>query len=271
MDTAFFYLSKILWSLFSPDIFLVYLFVAGVVCLLLNKFKAAKILLVITAVLCLAVAVFPVGQWLTYPLEKRFRVNPELPDRVDGIILLGGTVQVQMSHAWSQYELASSAEREIAFARLAREYPQAKLLMTGGNGTLRDQEYREADVSQVLLADLGVDISRVVFERDSRNTYENAVNSTSLMQPQPGENWILVTSAYHMPRSVGIFCQQGWPVLPWPVDHQTSMETLSRVGLELGGNLYMLHTALREWTGLLVYHMTNKTPAILPGLCSLEK
>jgi uncharacterized SAM-binding protein YcdF (DUF218 family) len=176
-----------------------------------------------------------------------------------------------MSAAWSQTELSSSAEREIAFAQIAREYPQAKLVMSGGNGDIRDQEYREADVSRTLLGNLGMDTNRIVFERDARNTFENARNSKALMQPQPRETWLLITSGYHMPRSVGIFCAQGWPVLPWPVDHETSRETQLRLGLNPAGNLQSLGAALHEWTGLVVYYLTGKTTAVLPGLCSLEK
>src|SRR5688500_12949208 len=109
MDTAFFYFSKIIWSLLTPDTFLLYLFGAGVICLLLNRLKAAKILLVTTTVLCLVIAALPIGQLFIYPLEKRFLTNPELPAKIDGIILLGGTIQAQMSHAWAQSEVASSA------------------------------------------------------------------------------------------------------------------------------------------------------------------
>src|SRR5688500_2159519 len=115
MDTAFFYFSKIAWSLLTPDTLLLYIFCAGVICLLLNRIRLAKILLVATTVLGLVVAVVPIGQLFIYPLENRFATNPEMPAKVDGIILLGGTVQAQMSDAWLQSELGSSAEREIAF------------------------------------------------------------------------------------------------------------------------------------------------------------
>lgn len=271
MDTLFFYLSKIVWAMLSPDSFLLYLLLAGVLCLFLQKLRPAKVLLYLTAVLLLLIAFLPIGQWFLYPLETRFPANPPLPATVDGIILLGGTIQPQLSAAWMQSELTSSAEREITFAQMARQYPQARLLMTGGNGNLSDQEFREADISPTLLAALGVDTGRVVFERNSRNTYENALNSKPLILPQPDENWLLITSAYHMPRSAGIFCRQGWRVLPWPVDHQTSKATLMRIGLNLGVNLNTLRVALHEWAGLLAYYMTDKTTEVLPGICPLEK
>jgi len=271
METLFFYASKILWALLAPDAFLVYLLAAGVLCLYMHKLRVAKLLLLASLTLFVIIAVLPVGLWLLYPLEKRFPANPPLPAKVDGIVLLGGTIRPAVSAAWEQNELGSSAEREIAFVELAREYPQAKLLMTGGNGALLDQQYREADFSLSLLQTLGVDPHRVVFERNARNTYENAVNSQPLMQPRAGETWLLVTSAYHMPRSVGIFCKQGWPVLPWPVDHYTAPKDLTRLDPNLGNNLSLLRVALREWTGLAVYYLTDKTFSLLPDVCPMEK
>jgi uncharacterized SAM-binding protein YcdF (DUF218 family) len=270
MDTVFFYASKILWTLLAPDAFLIYLLAAGVLCLYRQKLKAAKILLTSSLALLAIIALLPIGLWLLYPLEKRFPANPQLPAKVDGIILLGGTIHPLVSATWEQNELGNSAEREIAFMQLAREYPQAKLLMTGGNGALLDQEYREADFSQSLLRTLGMDLHRIVFERNARNTYENVLNSKPLMQPRPGETWLLVTSAYHMPRSVGIFCKQGWPVLPWPVDHYTVPEDLTRFDLNLGANLTLLRIALHEWAGLAAYYLTGKTPDLLPAICPME-
>src|SRR5688572_23704280 len=192
MDNGFFLVSKILWALLAPDLLLIYLLAAGVVCLYRQKIKAAKILVSSALALLVIIAILPVGLWLLYPLEKRFPANPELPVQVDGIILLGGTINPLVSAAWGQSELGNSAEREIAFMQLAREYPRAKLVMSGGNGAIFDQEYREADVSQALLQTLGIDPARVVFERDARNTYENALNSKALMQPRADETWLLV-------------------------------------------------------------------------------
>ncbi len=271
MDNGFFLVSKILWAVLAPDLLLIYLLAAGVLCLYMQKLKAAKILLLSSLSLLLIIAILPVGLWLLYPLEKRFQANPELPAQVDGIILLGGTINPLVSAAWGQSELGNSAEREIAFMQLAREYPGAKLVMSGGNGAIFDQEYREADVSRSLLQTLGMDPDRIVFERDARNTYENALNSKPLMQPRPDETWVLVTSAYHMPRSVGIFCKQGWPVVPWPVDHYTAPDELTSIDPSLGSNFSMLRVAMREWSGLIVYYMTGKTTALLPAVCSMEK
>jgi uncharacterized SAM-binding protein YcdF (DUF218 family) len=269
MDTLFFYLSKIGWTLVQPDAVLVYVVVIVTLLLWLNKTQTARRLLTLLMLIIVAIAALPISYWLYSPLEKRFAANPALPGSVDGIILLGGTIQPLVSNKWNQVALGPSAEREVAFAALARQYPNARLLMTGGSGNLLNQELKEADLSPRLLRDLGLDSTRVVFERDSRNTYENALNGKPLMQPKPGETWLLITSAFHMPRAVGVFCGQGWPVLPWPVDYKTAEEDES-IGFNLAGKLQDLDQVLHEWLGLVAYRVTGKTPALLPSQCPLS-
>lgn len=267
INTFFFYLSKIVWALVSPASLLYILLIAGIALLFLKKTRPAKTLLATVAVLLTLVAFLPLGKWLVTPLETRFAANPELPRRVDGIILLGGAIDPVNSYLWDQPEIGSAADRYTAFIELAREYPRARLIFTGGAGTLLDQEYREADVASYFLESMGINRRRLEVERDSRNTYENAVNSKALMQPEPGENWILVTSAGHMPRAVGVFCEQGWPVMPWPVDHESSPGLQTRIRFDLAGNLVSLNNHTREWAGLLAYFVTGKTSSLLPSSC----
>lgn len=269
MDTLFFYLSKIGWTFVQPDILFFYLLLLATVLLWLNKVKTAKRIFTFLTVLVLVVGLAPIGYFLNRPLENRFTSNPTLPGRVDGIILLGGTIQPAISFEWNQVALGTSAEREIAFATLANQYPNARLLMSGGSGNIMNQEHREADLSPRLLRDLNVDTSRVVFERDSRNTYENALNSKPLMQPKPGETWVLVTSAAHMPRAVGVFCAQQWPVIPWPVDFKTTQDNLGFF-FNFANRLDGLNQILHEWAGLVSYRLTGKTEKLLPLACPLS-
>ncbi len=222
METLFFLVSKLGWSLVQPDALLLYLLVLCCFLLYRHHFRLARHLLTAVVGLLIILAYLPLGEWMIAPLEHRFAANPVLPDSVDGIITLGGALDPDLSAYWQQAELSNSAEREIAFATLARKYPKARLVMTGGNGSLVNNELREADYLPLFFQQLQLDTTRVVLERDSRNTNENAILSKALVQPRPGEVWVLVTSASHMPRAVGIFCKQGWPVLPWPVDHMTA-------------------------------------------------
>lgn len=266
MNDLFFLLSKIFWLLAKPDSLLLYLLALILLLMYRDQWRWAKRLLLTLVVLLTTLAIFPVGSWLMAPLEQRFASSPPLPPKVDGIIVLGGFLNGGLSRYWQQPELNDSAERGVAFAALAQRFPQARLVMSGGSSSLVPGA-READYTALLLQDLLTDTSRVLFERDARNTIENATNSKQLALPQPGEVWLLVTSATHMPRAVGVFCQQQWPVLAWPVDHRWNPEA-SRPGFDLIGNWRNLDIALHEWLGLLAYHVAGKTTALLPAGCA---
>jgi uncharacterized SAM-binding protein YcdF (DUF218 family) len=229
--------------------------------------RPAKRLLFFAVTVLTVIALFPVGEWLSSPLEQRFPVNRDLPDRVDGIILLGGAEDIPLSSGWDQVEVGEAAERYLAFLTLARRYRGAKLVFSGGSGHLLYQEYKGAEVARRLFREQGLDLSRVSFEKNSRNTYENAVLSKAKIKPLPAEEWILITSALHMPRSVGIFCRAGWPVTPYPVDHLMMPGNHIRMELNLARHLYDLKMSTREWLGLLAYYITGKTSSFFPDIC----
>ncbi len=266
-NSLFFFLSKILWALLSPGTLILLMVTAGTGLLFLQHTKVAKLLLGAAGLMLVLITLLPVAGWLASPLEKRFPANPELPRTVDGIILLGGAIDPLTSYIWDQPEFGAAADRYFGFIEMAKRYPRAKLIFTGGAGTLLDQEYKEADVALYFLESMGIRKSRLEIERDSRNTYENAINSKALMNPQPGENWLLVTSATHMPRSVGVFCKQNWPVIPYPVDHETTPGRQWQPSFDPVGSLDDLNAYAREWVGLLVYYLTGKTSALLPRTC----
>ncbi|MCG8618899.1 MAG: YdcF family protein, partial [Desulfobacterales bacterium] len=205
MDTAFFWFSKIVWLLIRPDTLLLLAVFAGVICLYAGARRRAGLIFSLVFLGMLTITVVPVGNWLLSPLENRFPTNPELPENVDGIIVLSGSEDGYGSSIWNQAELWDGTERLFYFMKLIRDYPEAKFLFTGGSGSLTDQSYKAADVAKRLFGELGVNVDRILLERDARNTYENGVNSYNLVNPKPGENWVLITTAWQMPRSVGIF------------------------------------------------------------------
>lgn len=264
MDTLFFWISKLTWVVISPDSLLVILAAAGLFLLCKKAYKPAKVLIGTVVFIMIIITLFPLGEWLLYPLETRFATNPKLPDKVDGIIVLSGASNPYGSAYWQQVELNGSAERIFAFMRLIKKYPHAVHVFTGGSGSMKYQQYKHAHTIQKLFQEQGVDTAGVVFEALSRNTYENARFSHAKVKPKPGERWILITTAYHMPRSVGIFQKLRWQVIPYPVDHYTNPENLFRVSTGFAQNLFILKTAAKEWIGLAAYFLTGKTNAILP-------
>lgn len=270
MDNIFFYASKLIWILVSPDSLLLIFMLFSLVLFYTGKNKPAKYLLSITSSLFIIIAFFPVGEWLLYPLESRFQANPDLPEKVDGIIVLSGAENTELSYLWNQIELNAAVERDLSFIELANKYPDAKLIFTGGTGSLINQNLKGADVAQNLFEQLGFNSKKIIFERESRNTYENVIFSKNLIKPHSNENWVLITTGWHMPRSVGIFCKADWPVIPYPVDHQTKKGKLFRIDFDLATNLDVLKTGIKEWIGLIAYYFSGKTTSSIPEACKYK-
>ncbi len=263
-----FNLSKILWGLFSPGNLILLGVTLGLLAMYLPWQRMRRLgqgILVLILCLMLAAAILPIGNWLILPLEDRFSRPTTLPDRVDGIVALGGAIHLSRSVARGSAQLNQHAERMIAFADLGRRFPQARMIFAGGSGSLRDQVHKESDFAPGLMIELGIAPERVVFERDSRNTYENALYTKRLADPRPGEVWLLVTSAFHMPRAVGVFRQAGWAVVPYPVDYQSEGPDGAGLGFDLAGGLHLIDLAVHEWVGLGAYRAFGWSEVLYPG------
>ncbi len=267
MDTLFFWFSKVAWLIIKPDTILLILTIAVLFFLWRKSYDIAKNLLTLIILGMLIIAFIPVGSILLNPLETRFKTNPVLPKNIDGIIVLSGAVDVKKSRLWNQTQFGNAAERYMMFLKLAKEYPQSKLVFTGGTGSLLSQQYKEADEAELFFNAHGLNISRVIFERESRNTYENTIFSKKLVQPSTGENWVLITTAWHMPRSVGIFCKQAWSVIPYPVDHLSKPNGNLYLEFDFSEHLLDLSIAIKEWIGLTAYYLTGKTSSLFPQSC----
>lgn len=259
-----FVLSKLFWIVAQPGNLILLVLVFGVLSLALTRRRRglAPVALATTAfILC---CVLPLGIWAVAPLERRFAPPEPMPERVDGIIVLGGAVDPDTSATHGQVSLNDAAERITEGVALARRYPEARVLLSGGNGTLTATERSEADAMKMLLVADGVAADRLLLEGKSRNTIENAEYSLALAQPKPGETWLLVTSAAHMPRAVGCFRHVGWAVVPYPVDFHVNDE-ISPDSFALGVNLSRVDYAMREWVGLVVYRLLGRIDSIFPG------
>src|SRR5690606_22706280 len=184
---------------------------------------------------------------LLCPLEHRFARPEPLPDRIDGIIVLGGSFKMGLSEAWQEAQLNDSAERLTTFVGLARHYPEARLVFSGGSGAMVPGAWLETDAARDLFARLGLETERVVFDDAPRNTFESAAGARERLDVEADARWLLVTSAYHMPRSVGVFRAAGWDVVAFPTDYRTPPRFSIRPSLELSDNLDCLSKGVREW------------------------
>lgn len=258
-------LSKVLGFFALPSNLLFVLALAGIL-LMRTRFRRLGQGIVIGAILVLTViGISPVGNALMLPLEDRFPKWDAKGGSPHGIVVLGGAVSPDVSAARDVVALNEAAERMTVTAKLAREHPSARIVFTGGSGQLFGGA-SEADFATELFESFGIARDRIVLERQARNTVENAVLTKALVQPKAGERWLLVTSASHMPRSVGIFRKAGFPVEAHPVDFRTrGRADLAATFGSLSAGMARTDAAVREWVGLVVYWLTGHSSELFPG------
>lgn len=264
--SMFFSLSKILGFFAYPSNVLIAIGLLGLV-LLLTRFTRLASWLIVTSLVLIAVAgLSPLGNALILPLEQRFPPWDASRGPPDGIVLLGGMISPDVSAARGAVALNEAAERITVTAELARRYPNARIVLTGGSNALIFDEGIEAVFAVRQLEALGVAHDRIAAEEQARNTIENAVFSRLVANPKPGERWLLVTSAYHMPRAMAVFRAAGFPVEAYPVDWRTRGPIdMVRPFASLGDGLRRTDTAVHEWAGLLAYRLTGKTADLFPA------
>ncbi len=269
MDTLFFIVSKVAWAVLDPLNLMVFMVLAGV--LLMRRLPTAgKGLTTLGLGLLLLNMAYPVGDWLMAPLESRFERPHPMPDDIDGIILLGGGEELGRSLSWKQPQLGLGGDRYMEAVWLARLYREVPIYFSGGAGSVQMQGAgAEGSIARTLLRRLGIDGHRLVIESDSRNTWENFNNLKERLRPDG--RYLLITSAYHMPRCVGIARKLGIRVIPWPTDYRSYAPAYRKVDFDLFDHLESLRPAVREWIGLTAYHLTGKTSEWLPAPAAVER
>lgn len=260
----FFILSKTASLLLVPSNLLLLLGLAGVALLFTRWQRAGKRMAAVSLVLFLVIGFLPVSSLLDRVLENRFPVWDPARGAPDGIIVLGSAINPIISRGRGQTALSGSAERVTVLAKLAREYPKARIVYSSGNASIF-RGPAEADYVVPLLESFGVPAARVSLERRSRDTFENAAFSKALVQPKPGERWLLVTSAEHMPRAIGCFRRVGFPVEAYPVDWNTLPRWKFQLFDSFAHGLARTDNAVHEWLGLLAYWLSGRTSELLPG------
>lgn len=260
----FFILSKTVAFLLLPSNILIVCGLAGVILLMTRRRRAGAWLAGVSLTVMALASFLPVGQFLLSVLESRFPPWDPGKGAPDGIVVLGGAIDPEISVAYRAPMVNGDAGRLIAMAKLARDYPNARIVYSGGDATLLGNGAAEADFIYPLLDSLGVPRAQVMLESKSRNTSENAWFTKEMVKPKAGERWLLVTSAFHMPRAIGCFRKAGFAVEAYPSNWQTLPDKLS-LGRDLSAGLSTLDLAAHEWIGLIAYRLTGKTDALLPA------
>ncbi|MGA8228926.1 MAG: YdcF family protein [Xanthobacteraceae bacterium] len=261
----FFILSKTLVFLTAPSNLLITLAIVGTVLLFTRFVRLGRCLLVVGMLGIVVLGLSPLGKILLSVLENRFPTWSATQGAPTGFIILGGSVDPGTSAAHGEVELTDSAERLAVVPDLARRYPGSRIIFTGGNGSLFGGA-SEAEYAAKLLERFGVAPGRVEIEDQSRNTLENARLSKVIAAPKPGDHWVLITSAYHMPRAMAAFRSVDFEVEAFPVDWQLAggSDFLWPMRSFVSGLAYT-DWAAREFIGLAVYRLTGHSRELFPG------
>jgi len=261
----FFFLSKTIGIMLLPTNFLIGVGLLGAILLATRLASLGRKLLIASVVLLAICGFSPLGNLVLYPLETRFPPWDATRGAPDGIVVLGGSIDADLSIAHDAAAFTAAAGRLIEATALAHHYPNARVIFSGGSPNL-SADAREADYAAAIFESLGVSRERLTMERRSRNTQENAEFSKALVDPKDGERWLLVTSAYHMPRSVGLFRKAGFAVEPYPVDWRVGEASdLLKFGPVALDGLERTDIAMREWIGLTAYWASGKIDQWFPG------
>jgi uncharacterized SAM-binding protein YcdF (DUF218 family) len=264
----FFFVSKLFFAFARPLHFLLLLMLVGLVLQMARARRIGIWLINIAIVALLAIAFGPLAPFVERPLETRFPRPGTLDPAPDGIIILGGALNPDLGASRPDYySTDDGSERLTEVPRLARLYPNARIIYTGGPSAALPGALNEAQAARKLLIDLGVPADRITLEEHSLTTWENAVMTRAIINPAPDSHWLLVTSAFHIPRSVGTFRKAGWPgIIAYPTDYRLPDPRYGlpfrRAAIE---NLDLFETAAKEWYGLLGYWLGGRSSDLFPA------
>jgi uncharacterized SAM-binding protein YcdF (DUF218 family) len=259
----FFIASKALWLFAAPSALLIVGALIGVV---VAGRRFGRRLAVVCLLGLLAIGAAPLGALVMAPLENRFPLPPaNLPAPV-GIVILGGAIDDEISRARHQTTFDEGGERLSEAAALARKFPSARIIYSGGSSSLLGRPVTEGEEARGLLIALGVEPQRIMLETNSRNTDENARFTAAMVHPQADQAWLIVTSAYHMPRAMGLFRKAGFAAIAAPTDYRTAGGRSDwRLNFALPYGLGLFDLGVHEWIGLIAYRLSGRIDDLFPG------
>jgi uncharacterized SAM-binding protein YcdF (DUF218 family) len=254
-----FVVSDALWWLLQPSGLVLAALALAWLAAAAGARRLATGLLGVVLLAWLTLVAAPVDAWLAAPLERRHPLPDRLPGEVDGIVVLGGAIDGAATAARGQLALGEAGERVLAGAALARRYPEAVLAFTGvGEGALARDFVERPQPGSLFFGAAFAGRDPVVLAA-SASTYEDALLALRRLQPRPGETWLLVTSAWHMPRAWATFRTLGWTTVPYPVD---PIAAGARWGIAswtgAGERLADLDRVVREWGAVWIYRRTGR-------------
>ena len=257
-----FYLSKTIWLLFNPfNIFIIFT-ILTIILYLISFRKISKTIFLINSFYLILISILPIGNYLIYKIEKEFHSYTNIPDTLDGILILGGATNPSMYKEFNQISVNGSAERLIESVSIINRFKNSKIIFSGGSGVVNRPDLGHSQVAKLFYEKIGLEKSKIIFEDNSRNTYENILFAKKLAKPKKNENWLLITSAFHMKRAMLIASKNNWELIPYAVDFKTMKNFRFVPSLNLLSNINSFQYGSHEWLGLISYYLMNRTSKI---------
>ena len=253
----FFVLSKIFWILAAPSHWLGLFVLATGICLLLRRPRAAGLFSFLSVVVLVLAGTSLLNGPMIRALENRYP-RPPWPVHVDGVVVLGSGFDVDILRRRHAPQANEGVNRLVAAMAIARHYPEARVVFSGGSAVLIGAENAESATARYIFNELGLEPRRLLIEPRARNTYENILFAKELAKPKPGEVWLLDTAAVHMPRAMAVARGLGWPMIAWPSDFITAPGGHGVDLFGVSGNLALTDYAAHEWIGILAYRLSGK-------------
>lgn len=260
-----FILAKLFWIVAQPLCLAFLMGTVGILALVMKR-RATALVFGAAGLIILFVALFTsTGIYLVQDLEDRFPRPGQLSPDPACLIILGGGIDTEPGSTRGGYSLNDDGDRYIEAVRLARLYPAARIIMSGGDGSIDGGHVSEAEIIGRLFRDFGIDPERVTNDATSRDTYENAMHTKAILAESGLARCLLITSGFHMPRAVAIFRHLGIDVIPWVTDYRsTGSESLRLDFRQPSRNAAMLTVAMKEWIGMLAYYATGRLSSLYP-------
>lgn len=262
-DENIFFIGKVFWELFNPvQVLFITLFVS--LPMLLSSWKKfAKYLLFFSVGVFLFIGIIPT-KFIAAPLENYFP-QTQLPpqEQVEGIFILGGSINLIASEKQNRTIFDKNKKRVSGGIEMMKHYPAVRVVYSGSNYTPFVGRH-EGYYFRKYLKSLGIK-RKIIYEKYSRTTYENARYASSAVSDFD-KKWILVTSAVHMPRSIGLFRKEGLNVVPYPVDYIKEDKHSSKPFSPklFISNYFRFNQVMKEYISLLAFYVLGKTDHLLP-------
>ena len=257
-----FVLSKILWNFFNPINIILFAFLFGLIFRWIKLNQLSKTMFILSFLLFFISGIISTGSYLTFLLEKKYHDKLDFPDNIEGIIILGGATNPYLSKEYDQIIVNGSAERLIESTFLIKKYPNAKIYFAGGSGSLNFPNLSHSTIAKKFYENYNINTENFFFDYKSRNTYENILYAKEKFNPKKNENWIVITSAFHLNRAISIGEKLDWKLLPYGTDYRVPKKFKWKISLDFIDNLSNFKFASHEWTGLIAYYMMGRSSKI---------